>query len=207
MFLNTFIFGISASIDALGVGINYGIKKTKILLPAFIVLFIISSIMSGLSVFLGNIISSFVSDKFVNILGAFFLILIGLFIIYGALAKEKKNNLKEYNFFIKFLGITIKIIKKPVLLDIDNSHSIDLKESILLSLILSLDVVSIGIGAGASDINHFLFPVFVGVFQILFLFIGKLLGKNMTNISKVPENIWSVLSGILLILMGVFKLI
>ena len=35
MLLNAFILALSASIDSLGVGVTYGLKKTKIYFPAF----------------------------------------------------------------------------------------------------------------------------------------------------------------------------
>ena len=82
MFFNSFILALSASIDALGVGITYGLKKTKIFFPAYFVLFILSIAITSLSISLGNIITSFISPNVTTIIGSIILFTIGIFIIY-----------------------------------------------------------------------------------------------------------------------------
>lgn len=229
MFFNALILAISASIDSLGVGISYGIKKTKIILPSFFVLFILSILITYVSILIGHIITSFISEEFVSILGSLILFGIGIFIIYGATFK-KTNNLKgsknininnclsftskkckkkskEYNFFIKCLGITINIIKDPVSSDMDNSNKIDIKEAIFLGIALSLDSISIGFGASIIGVNTFIFPFLISTFQLIFLSLGIFIGKHINNIANLPQNIWSIISGILLICIGILKLI
>ena len=61
MLLNAFILSLSASIDSFGVGISYGLKKTKIFLSSYLVLFLLSIIITSISISLGNIITSFIS--------------------------------------------------------------------------------------------------------------------------------------------------
>ena len=213
MLLNAFILALSASIDSFGVGISYGLKKTKIFLSSYLVLFLLSVIITSISISLGNIITSFISPNVTSIVGAIVLIGIGIFIIYGATFKKEKmpkqslSKHKEYNIFIKFLGITINIIKDPINSDIDSSNKIDIKESIFLGIALSLDSVSIGFGASAIGINTILFPLLISIFQIAFLSIGKIVGNNISNVSKLPKNIWNIISGILLISIGIMKII
>ena len=228
MLFNAFILALSASIDSLGVGISYGIKKTKIYLSSFFVLFVLSIIVTSISILAGHLITSFVSNDFVTILGSLILFGIGVFIIYGATVKKKnklenshynlrnnkntsskicKKKSKEYNFFIKCLGITINIIKDPVSSDIDNSNKIDIKEAMFLGIALSLDSISIGFGASIIGVNKFVFPLLISLFQVLFMILGMNIGKNINNISKLPNNIWSIISGIILILIGLIKII
>ena len=212
MFFNSFILPLSASIDALGVGITYGLKKTKIFFPAYFVLFILSIAITSLSISLGNIITSFISPNVTTIIGSIILFTIGIFIIYEAtLKKEKKKKKclsthKEYNIFIKYLGITINIIKDPINSDTDYSNKIDIKEAIFLGLALSLDSLSIGFCASAIGINTFFFPLLISVFQVAFLSLGRILGNIVTNASKIPKNIWNIVSGILLICIGIVRL-
>ena len=135
----------------------------------------------------------------------------GFFICFQALKKEKKvvkNNIKKtYSFFIKFLGITIKIIKNPTSSDLDKSKKIDGKEALFLSLALSIDTICIGIGGSIVGINNLIFPFLISFFQIFFLELGSFLGKKLNYFSNLPTNIWSVVSGILLILLGIIKII
>ena len=213
MLLNALILALSASIDSLGVGISYGLKKTKICFLAYLVLMIISIIITALSMFLGNTLTSFMSPNVTKVIGSVILFGIGIFIIYEAtLKKEKTKKIvfpqhKEYNIFIKCFGITINIIKDPISSDIDSSNKIDMKEAIFLGLALSLDSISIGFGASVIGINTFLFPLLISIFQIIFLCIGRIIGNNIIDVSKLPKNIWNVISGILLICIGFIKLI
>ena len=213
MILNALILALSASIDSLGVGITYGLKKTKISISSFFILFILSIIITSLSVSIGNIITLFISTYVTKLIGAFVLFGIGIFIIYEAtLKKEKKTkkaktNHREYNIFIKFLGLTINIIKDPISSDIDKSNRIDIKEAIFLGLAMSIDSISIGFGASAIGINNVIFPLLISFFQIIFLSIGRIIGNNISDVSKLPKNIWSIISGILLICIGISKLI
>ena len=210
MLLNAIILAISASIDSFGVGITYGIKKTKISIAAIIVLLILSIFFTSVSITFGNILSSYISPSISSIIGASILILIGIFILYGAIFKNEKiskskSEHKEYSFFIKFFGITVNIIKDPINSDFDNSNKIDIKEAIFLGIAMSLDSISIGFGCSTIGINSFLFPLLTSFFQILFLCAGKLLGKKISSISSIPQNIWNIISGVILICMGVIK--
>lgn len=211
MLLNAFFLAFSASIDSLGVGITYGIKKTKISFLSTLVLFLLSLFVTNLSITFGNIISLFITDNFITIIGALMLCLIGIFIIFGSINDktihyEKKSKYKEYNFFIDFLGITINIIKNPINSDLDNSNIIDIKEAFFLGLALSLDSISIGFVGSAIGVNSLIFPLLISLFQIMFLSIGRFLGNKISNISKLPNNIWNIISGSILCIIGIMKL-
>lgn len=220
MLFNAFVLALSASIDSLGVGITYGLKKTKISVSAFLVLFILSITFTSVSILLGHLITSLISNFFVSLLGALILFFIGVFIILGATINNKKtseaennynendiNISKEYNFFIKCLGITINIIKDPVNSDIDRSNKIDIKEAIFLGVTLSLDSIGIGFGGSTIGVNSFIFPLLISIFQIIFLSFGSLIGKKISNASKIPSKMWNIISGVLLICIGIIKII
>lgn len=190
--LSSLFLAISSSIDSFGIGITYGIKNTKMSLFGKIILFFISIISAYFSIFCGNIIQNIIPETFTKIIGSFVLILIGLYICFEAL-KAKKNSSNIFN--------------NPICSDLDNSLIIDSKEAFLLTIALSLDSFCIGIGGSITDANLSLFPLFVGIFQLFFLHTGTFLGIHINKFCKLPENIWSILSGILLIFIGIFKII
>ena len=180
-----------------GIGITYGIKNTKISNLGKIVIFIISFFTTLISVYLGNIMEFILPNFITKYLGNFIFILIGIFVCFQALKKDKTNNKinnkknlkcnnvtkkKTYSFFIRFLGITIKIIKDPVNSDLDKSNKIDSKEALFLGLALSIDSICIGIGSSIIGINNLIFPFMISFFQILFLSLGSLLGKKINKI-------------------------
>lgn len=209
MIVNCILLAFSVSVDSLGIGFSYGIKETRINIIAKIVLFSISLLISSLSIKFGNMLISIFSTFFANLIGIIILILMGIWIIFEALNKKtfnyNSNQFKTYNFLIKSLGITVQIIKNPMYSDLDNSNKIDVKEALYLGLALSLDSLCVGLGSSMIKINSYLFPILVSCFQLLFISLGTLMGKKLKSLSNIPNNIWSILSGVLLILIGLIK--
>lgn len=211
MFITYFILALSVSIDSFGIGITYGIRNTKIFRTAKVILFAISILITTLSIHLGTFLSNVFSESFTKWIGACFLILMGLWIIYQALnTKEEETEAKVssptiYQFMIRFLGITVQIIRNPISSDLDHSKGIDWKESIYLGICLSIDSLCIGICSSMIGYGSFLFPILVASFQLIFLSVGRILGNKVFSISNIPENIWSALSGVLLICIGVSR--
>ena len=189
MLLNSFIFAVSSSIDSLGIGITYGIKNMKISFFSKFILFIISISITYFALFLGNLLSNVLSDFFTIIIGSGILIFMGVYIIYEAL-RTKRNDFNIFN--------------NPISSDFNHSKTIEPKEALFLAIALSLD--SFGIGGSIGSINLVFFPIFVSILQLFFICSGIWLGENINNLYKLPENIWSVISGILLIGIGIVKI-
>lgn len=219
MLINSLVLALSSSIDSLGIGITYGIKNTKISVLAKLVLLLISFSISVLSVWFGDMIKNIFPDFITKLIGNIILIGMGIFVCYQAFRKEPSTSKtlpsdliydydeKIYSFFIDFLGITIKIIKNPKYSDLDSSNSIDGKEALFLGFALSLDCFCIGSCGSILGVNSFLFPLFISVFQLAFLSLGNLLGKKLHSLNHLPDNVWSIFSGILLISIGFLRLI
>ena len=219
MLLNCIILAISSSIDSLGIGITYGIKNTKISVGATSILFFISFIISIISIYFGNLLKYIFPDFLIHYLGSFLLILMGLFMCFQSVKVSKQENEikddkhlkiadteKIYSFFIKCLGITIKIIKNPNSSDLDKSNVIDSKEALFLGLALSLDSFCIGIGFSMLNTFSIIFPLLTSCFQLFFLSLGNYCGKKLYTFHKLPDSIWSMISGILLIIIGCCKI-
>lgn len=212
MLLTCLLLALSVSIDSFGIGITYGLRNTKISILPKILLFIISVFFTTFSIFLGNLLTDILPKNYVKLIGSILLFFIGLWIIYQAIKKDNKNTIlstnkepKIYSFIIKFLGITIKIIRDPKSSDLDNSKTIDWKEAIFLGIALSIDSIGVGIGGSIIGVNSFLFPILVASFQLIFLSLGKNISVKIFKLYKLPENIWSIISGILLIIIAIFK--
>ncbi len=203
MLINSLLLALSSSIDSLGIGITYGIKNTKISYLGKAVLFIISFSISLLSVFFGNLLKNIFSDFAIKLIGNSILIAMGFYLFFQALHKDNSNKVisKKFHFF----DITIQIIKNPTSSDLDHSNSIDSKEAFFLALALSLDCICIGIGGSIIGIHPFFFPLFISIFQLFFLNLGNLFGKKLYQLSNLPSNIWSIISAILLILIGIIR--
>lgn len=190
--INSLLLALSSSIDSLGIGITYGIKNTKISRIGKIILFAMSLITTYISIFFGNLIQYIFPKVFTNFLGCLILICIGIYICFQALKKEKDSK---------------NIFNSPISSDINHSKIIEPQESLILAIALSLDSFCIGICGAITDINLTLFPFLVSILQLIFLSLGSYLGIHIRNFCKLPQNVWSIISGILLIFIGFLKFI
>jgi putative Mn2+ efflux pump MntP len=146
MLLNCILLALSVSIDSLGIGISYGIKHTKISKISNFTLFSISFLMTSFSIFIGNSISSLLSEKFSILIGSLLLIFLGIYGIY----KNISNKTTNYDF--------------------NNSNEIDKKEAIFLGLALSIDSFCVGLGSGIIGFND-LYCLFLFLYSNYFLLI------------------------------------
>ena len=190
--VNSLLLAISSSIDSLGIGITYGIKNTKISKIGKIILFAISLITTYISILFGNIIQYILPKSFTNFLGCLILICMGIYICFQALKKEKDSQ---------------NIFNIPISSDINHSKIIEPQEALILAIALSLDSFCIGICGAITDINLNLFPFLVSILQLVFLSLGSYLGIYIRNFCKLPQNVWSIISGILLIFIGFLKFV
>ena len=190
--VNSLLLAISSSIDSLGIGITYGIKNTKISKIGKIILFAISLITTYISILFGNIIQYILPKSFTNFLGCLILICMGIYICFQALKKEKDSQ---------------NIFNSPISSDINHSKIIEPQEALILAIALSLDSFCIGICGAITDINLNLFPFLVSILQLVFLSLGSYLGIYIRNFWKLPQNVWSIISGILLIFIGFLKFV
>lgn len=212
--LSTFLLAFSVSIDSLGMGISYGMRKVKIFSLGKIILFCISLSMTFLALLLGDSFSYFLSPFASTLIGSLLLITMGLFILWQSIFKKEEkaskkvppSPIKTYQVLIRSLGLTIQIIRNPISSDIDASHSIDTKEAVYLGFALSIDSVCLGIGCSLLGLSSIFFPFLVAIFQLLFLSFGQYLGSKIAKFSHLPETFWNILSGILLLLMGMSRL-
>ncbi len=177
MFIHCILLSIGSTLDALGIGISYGLKNTKILFSANVILFVFAFLATLIGLFIGNCIDYIFPSWITNFGGAAILIGIGIWLIFSCFQKKK-------NF------------------DFDGSNVIDNKEALALGFAISMDAFGVGISSSMLDIDMFLLPLFSGLFHVLFLLIGNFLGRKINKISKVPSSIWNVLAGVILIVIG-----
>jgi putative sporulation protein YtaF len=209
MIFSVLLLAISLSLDALGVGVVYGLRRIKIPLVPKLVICFFSLFYSGMALLAGRSLSFLLTPLLAKGIGVIILISIGSWIIIQAFLKKEIQNLKNekqitkkttlIKIVIKSLGITIQIIRNPSECDIDRSGSIDLKEALMLGLALSVDAIGAGIGSGLAGLHSMLIPVIIGLFQMLFLYAGTFFGEKFVLLEKINHKIVSLLPGILLI--------
>ena len=185
MILKYTLLALSASIDALSLGITYGIKKTKMSKTGNLLIFTIVLVCSTIAILIGHFLSLLFSPTFSILVGSSILIMLGLYNIYKGINKS--------NTFINF--------------DVDNSNYIDNKEAAAIGLAVAVDASCVSMGAGIIGYISFILPIFMAVFHTFFVNCGNFVAKSIVEKLNVPSNVLSIFSGILLVLIGIFRIL
>lgn len=188
------LLAISLSIDALGIGLSYGIRNISIPFFTKLILLLENIFFMSIFILLGNHIKLLFSTKTANTLGIILLLFMGIWFCYQSVQKKQCQN-------------SMEILRNPSHCDKDNSSHIDAKEGLCLGFILSIDSMGAGIAAGAAQICIVLLPFFTAVFQIIFLSIGIYCGKHLKNCYNIKETIWTAFSGCILIIIALIRIL
>ena len=201
--MSTLLYILSANLDSVGVGFSYGVRKIHISRRSLVIIAVISAFCSAFSLFIGKVLGTILAQSAGNFLGRSILFLLGFWIFLTSFKSDGKSK-KSHSFSIKFLGVTVSIMKDPALCDFDSSSKIEEKEALYLALALSLDSIAIGLGLGISGIFTWYLPLLIGISQYIFLEIGKFMGIFLTNKFKISHKFWTLLAGLCLIVLAIW---
>ncbi|MHA6260126.1 manganese efflux pump [Sporosarcina sp. CAU 1771] len=184
----TIIFlGVAANLDNLGIGLAYGVKKTRIPLYSNLVIACVSMIVTFIAVLAGSTIIEYVSPRTANIVGSLLICFIGLWML-NPLNSAKKVALEN-----------------PELIDVDRNHIISFREALTLGFILSANCLASGVGMGANGISTLWTVLSIGFFSVVTIaassYFGSILSKTL--IGRFPSEI----AGGLLIVIGIFEML
>lgn len=183
------LLAFSLSVDALGVGISYGLRKIHFPILSLCLLGLESMAVMGVFLLLGEKIASFFPFAPMEQCAALFLFFFGLWFLKNGLKKEE----------------TSSILQKPSACDKNRSFAIEPKESLLLGLVLSADSLGVGLAVSASGLSHVSLPFFAAFFQTFFLSLGASVGKKLILLPTPKENRYALLSGFILAGIGLFR--
>ena len=178
------LFGIAANLDNLGIGLAYGVNKTKVPLTSNFTIAAISMIVTYLSIVIGSTLIEFIAPDKANFVGNLLLCVIGLYTIISYKLSSTEN----------LDGI-----------DKDRNNIISFREALMLGLILSINCLGSGIAIGVNGISAIWTVIFVGFFSILTFAIGGHFGLllSKTIIGKYS----TIISGMILIFIGLFEML
>ena len=192
------LLSMSLSIDAFTIGTSCALGGIKASWKSRLIICAISVLIMGISIFCGEALARFISQEVARYIGCGMLCILGIYIIFGSFARNKKPKRKSITLALKPLGITISIIREPSLCDIDKSNTIDSKEACYIGTALSMGVSGIGAISAAG---------LCGAFQLIFLCFGLFLGKKLRGIERIPSEIFTRISGLVIILIAVIRLL
>lgn len=203
------ILALAVSFDGFGTGVSYGARKIRIPPLSVAIIAVCSGTVMFLSMKLGSVFIIWISPRAANGLGALILIAIGLWAVTQAWMQqtgedEDGKEAKVYHIELRRLGLVIEILRRPVRADMDRSGNISPLEAVVLGTALSLDALGAGIGAALVGLPALPTAAVIGTACGLFLFAGLKLGLIIASKQRLHR--WTILPGIVLILLGAFKL-
>lgn len=207
------LLGAALSLDALGIGISYGMRGIKLGVKAQAVVFVLTFVYTAAAAVAGTRLLAVVPAQAANAAGIVLLFAMGAFVLLSALRKERPKKGSPcgeqtiLDMAIKRFGLTIRIIKNPVICDLDASNSISGWEAAYLVLVLCLDSIGAVVGTALTGIGVGLLPAFTALFQICFLNAGHLLGRRLCASRWADSKCVMVLPGLMLIGIGISRLL
>lgn len=188
----------------MAIGLAYGVRKISVPFKSNFAIALFSGFATLISSFLGNLLSNYIPNYIGNLIGGSIVGLIGIYTIISYLynkSKSKKTNEANYLCFDNLKAV----IDDPSIADKDYSGDISLKESILLGIALAANCLGTGFGAGMTGVNTLVLSGAVIVFSLLTISFGTLVGKRFA--SRFLGDKVTVISGLLLLVVGVYQMI
>ncbi|MCI8800966.1 manganese efflux pump [Acetatifactor muris] len=198
MYTASLLFGISASLDALLVGISYGIRGIRIRFWQNMIISVITLLGTCLSVGLGHRLAAFLPQGVSSCAGSLILILLGLYVIIKWMIPLLKGRSQKP-----------PTPQPQTALHASENNAgtytpnLKLPEVFTLSLTLTLNNLSAGLSASLAGLALFPTAVATIVCSVLFLYSGNRLGDN--PMLRLAGNAADPLSGILLIGLGLVQ--
>lgn len=179
------LLAFSLSMDALGIGLSYGLRRITFPLTSLFLLALETFLMMEGFLAFGRLLAAIIPVGLAKNLSICFLLLFGLWLCLQGLGHKKEKEDSP--------------LQSPSLCDKNASASIEPKEALLLGFILSMDSFAIGMSAAASGMDVRWLPLLSALLQTIFLAIGAKGGRRLILCPEPRESLWSLLSGGILI--------
>ncbi len=209
-FLSAVALAVAMSLDSLGVGVAYGLRKMRLPYVFYLIVAVSAGGLMALSMLAGNHVSGFLSPTFARRAGGMILVAVGLGQFYhGWLSYRQRLSpngppRQILRLGIRSLGLVIQILVEPAVADLDHSGDISAAESWALGLALGLDSLAGGFGAAMAGYPLTVIP-FVAVGCAGFVRLG--LGLGRTRLAGPLARKGFAIPGAVLMLVGFLRLL
>lgn len=201
--LSALLFAFSANIDNFTVGIAYGIKKIRIQALSNLLIALITAAGTFASMAVGLAVSKILLPSIANAAGSIILILIGIWIMKDFFWKKKSPKTQvEKKSSLTNCG---QILRDPEKADSNRSGTIDLKESLILALALTINNFGLGIGTSITGLNIYVTVICTFFFSIVSISLGCILGRSW--LSSILGKYAPLASGMIIVLLGIYELL
>ncbi|WMJ87251.1 manganese efflux pump [Anaerocolumna sp. MB42-C2] len=177
----------AATADSFIIAFNYGIKKVIISNSSNFFISFLCLCGTLFSMFIGKTLGGFVSAEMADIIGSIVLVGFAVYMLFNTVYSDKKGE-HQYT-------------QDPSVVDKDNSKVIELRESLLIGIFLSINNMGMGIGAGIAGMSVSVTPLICAAASFIFIKAGCILGRHITS-QKLSKNL-EMFSAVLVLLLGI----
>jgi putative sporulation protein YtaF len=208
-FATSFMLAIAVSLDGLGAGIAYGLKKIRIPVVSLMIIGLVTVFAMGMAIGAATWLSSFISLRVAWAIGALLLIGLGIWSILQEWLKQylpedtQVYPRAELKFDMGVFRMVIQVFKRPTEADVDHSGELNPGEAVVLGLALALDALVAGFGAALAGGISWWTPGVVGVVQLIFITIGTRIA--VAAVPPALEKKFPYLPGGILIVIGLLR--
>ncbi|MFE6169024.1 sporulation membrane protein YtaF [Viridibacillus arvi] len=197
-------FAFSSSIDNLGVGISYGIRKITIRIDKNLLIAFICFLMSMGGITFGVWLSTILPGMLPVIFGAFVLFVIGIRII--LLAKPRNKELLPVDSTNEVQSKRFQdVLRNPEKANLDKSGEIGWWESVLLGVALSANALTNGLGAGLLGLSPLVISITAAIGSFVTVWAGVKLGSKVADVrigSFTLGQFGTIISGVIIIVVA-----
>ena len=189
------LFGVSASLDALLLGVSYGLRGVHIRLLPNLFISTITLLGTCLSVSLGSFLTPMLPSVISGCAGSLILMFLGVYYITKWILSALQCRMSSQSRQPREAALTSAEQPCPRL---------TILQLFLLSLALSVNNLGIGLSASMAGLTLIPAAIATGVCSVLFLYFGNRLGRS--RLLQLIGNLSEPISGVLLIGLSLFQL-
>jgi putative sporulation protein YtaF len=207
-----FLLSLACSLDNIGVGIAYGVRKLSIPFGTNLLIAGLTAAGTLLVMLGGHLVTRLIHPKVAILMGGVIIILAGAWVVLQETFWRQPAKPPEELQLIALTGVPevsllkkiVMILDNPFIADQDFSGHIDLKEGVILGLALLLNNLPIGVVAGLLGLSPVLIAISLIVLSILTIWIGISAGYFLGN--HWLGRLSGPISGVILIIIGVYEI-
>lgn len=206
------LFGLAlaVSLDGLGAGMGYGLRRTRLDWRDLGVIGLVAGLTAfastGAGQLAGHLLGRGLGLVFSRELGAALLFALGLVSIGNAWREtdEEPPHRLLWSVHLRTLGLVVEVARRPDRADLDRSGSISPAEAVILGLALALDSGAVGFGAGLAGFSAWEVAAAVAPINVALLWFGTWLGRRLAG--ERGRSWLSVSPGLILMALAVWRL-
>ena len=200
-----FFLVIALGIDAFICSFSYGAQQIKIPWKSLLLINFITISLLTIGFVLATLFATVLPQFLVRFLPMTIFIVLGFSKVFESTIKRLIKNperRRHFEFSLFNFGFVLQVYAAYELADVDKSKSLTPQEAVPLALALGIDGLSVGFSLGLLGVNFWLLIVMSLMTEVLCMVAGTQLG---TRIAKNTTFDFSLLSGVILILLGIWQ--